>query len=77
MKPRELPTANYLFTALVGSRYTSIYEINGLPGEYKCWRRWTVGVGKLRHMEETPGEIVKARLDGQVVKFVRIEEEGK
>lgn len=75
MKPRELPTANYLFTALVGSRYTSIFSITGLTGEYKYWRTWTSSVGGFQHTEETPGEIVRARLDGQAVKLVRIEEE--
>ena len=76
-EPEQLPTATYMRTALIWCRYTSIHTISGLPGEYKIWRRWTSGRGRFRHTEETPGDVVRARLDGNIVKFVRIEEEQK
>lgn len=73
----QLPKAEYAETRLVWCRYLSIYLIYGQPGEYRTVRRWLVGHGRDRHSERTPGEIVRARLDGRATQFVRIEEEGK
>ena len=70
----DLPTAMCIRTALVQFRYVAIHTISGLPGEFRRWRRWSVGRGRAERQVETFGEVVKARLCEESVKFVRIEE---
>ena len=58
-----------------------VYEIcdNKFPGAYRKWSRWarrpySKALGRrVTVIEETPGEIIRARLDGKCVKFVKIE----
>jgi hypothetical protein len=51
------------------------YSIVGLDGPFRKYAHWAVGPWNKQRQRETPGEIVRARLNGKSVKFVIIVED--
>ena len=74
-KPRGRPKEELPEVMLRDYNNTPIkYTIVGLEGCYQRYRTWIGGPWLERRERETPGVIVRARLDGKPTKFVKIEE---
>jgi hypothetical protein len=74
-KPRGRPKETLPVAILHDSSTSPMrYVIAGLEGFCQRYRTWTGGPWLQKRQRETPGVIVRARLDGKPTKFVKIEE---